>query len=535
MPSAIIVGSGPSAASVAICLADKADWKITVLDIGLDLEPAHRHARDRLSALPRERWDRRDVLDISAHPVATSVNGLPEKRAYGSNYPFRDGGQLSPIAVERGLNDALISGAYGGFSSVWGAQLLPFPDESFASWPLSGAELAPHYRAVLSSIPYAAVDDDLATVLPLHAAPQTPMPLSPRAAAVEHRYRQHRVVLNKKGLVLGRSRLAVRSEACIACGMCMTGCPYSLIYSAAHTFDDLRSRRRVDYHGEMVVVALSEGPSGATVVARDTGSDTEHSFTADRVFVACGAVGTTRLVLGSLRRYGQDVVLHESAQFVLPFVSVGSTGDPRYQSAHALGQLSAVIELPDVDESQLHLQMYTYDPAFLEALPRLLQMKVAEPLLPSLLSRLSVGLGYLPSSASPRLRIRLNAPTSDSQRAPLVVTRETTSPDPKRMLRTLSRRLLAFAPLLDLWPVLPRLQLSAPGKSYHWGGTFPHAISSSSDLMTDRLGRLPAWRRIHLVDAAVIPGFASTSFTLTVMANAHRIATESLELSEDVR
>jgi hypothetical protein len=37
------------------------------------------------------------------------------------------------------------------------------------------------------------------------------------------------------------------------------------------------------------------------------------------------------------------------------------------------------------------------------------------------------------------------------------------------------------------------------------------------------------------VDAAVIPGFASTSFTLTVMANAHRIATESLELSEDLR
>jgi hypothetical protein len=178
--------------------------------------------------------------------------------------------------------------------------------------------------------------------------------------------------------------------------------------------------------------------------------------------------------------------------------------------------------------------LYTYDSAFLEALPRLLQMKVAEPLLPSILSRLSVGLGYLPSSASPRLRIRLNAPTSDSQRAPLVVTRETASPDPKRMLRTLSRRLLAFAPLLDLWPVLPRLQLSAPGKSYHWGGTFPHATSSSSDLMTDRLGRLPAWRRIHLVDAAVIPGFASTSFTLTVMANAHRIATESLELSEDV-
>src|SRR5439155_18109381 len=131
-------------------------------------------------------------------------------------------------------------------------------------------------------------------------------------------------------------------------------------------------------------------------------------------------------------------------------------------------------------------------------LPRILQGKLEQPLLPSILSRLSVGLGYLPSSASPRLRIRLNAPTSDSQRAPLVITRDTTSPDPRRLLRALSRRLLAFAPLLDLWPVLPRLQLSAPGKSYHWGGTFPHAAAGSSNLTTDRLGRLPAWRRVHL-------------------------------------
>jgi len=359
------------------------------------------------------------------------------------------------------------------------------------------------------------------------------MPLSPRAAAVEGRYRRHRVALNKKGLVLGRSRLAVRSDACIACGMCMTGCPYSLIYSAAQTFDDLRARNRIEYHGGMLAVELSEGAAGATVTAREMGSSTEHSFTADRVFVAGGAVGTTRLVLGSLRRYGQDVALQESAQFVLPFVSFRSTGDPRYQSAHALGQLSGVIELPD-DESQVHLQMYTYDPAFLDALPGLIRGKLARPVLPSVLSRLSVGLGYLPSSESPRLRIRLNAPTSDSQRAPLVITRDDMSPDPRRLLRTVARRLLAFAPLLDLWPVLPRLQLSAPGKSYHWGGTFPHATSGSSDLTTDRLGRLPAWRRIHLVDAAVIPGFASTSFTLTVMANAHRIATESLELSEDV-
>jgi hypothetical protein len=49
--------------------------------------PDHGDARDKRSTLPRERWARQDVLDISARPVATSADELSEKRADGSNHP----------------------------------------------------------------------------------------------------------------------------------------------------------------------------------------------------------------------------------------------------------------------------------------------------------------------------------------------------------------------------------------------------------------------------------------------------------------
>jgi ferredoxin len=530
MPSAIIIGSGPAAAAVALALEKEPDWRITVLDLGLELEPGHRVVVERLASKSRDHWAQEDLLIVSAQPAAAAKGEFPEKRTHGSDYPFRDVGQLSPMAVERGLADALISPAYGGFSSVWGAQVLPFPEQAFESWPISRAELTSHYRSVLSAIPFSAAVDDLAEELPLHGIPRSPLPLSPRAADVACRYSRHRRTLKRMGLVLGQSRLAVRSDDCITCGLCMTGCPYSLIYSAADTFDELRSRGRIDYHGGVVAVDISETASHAKVLAREIGTGREVSFDADRLFVGCGAIGTTRLVLESLRRYAQDVVLQESALFTLPFLSIRSSGDPQVQSTHALGQLSALVTLPRSDVSPLHLQMYTYNPAFLDALPEMLRSEFARPLRTSSLSRLSVALGYLPSVMSPRLRVRLNAPTATYQRAPLVVTRDATSPDPRPILRALAGRLLSFAPRLDLWPILPRLQLSAPGKSYHWGGSFPHAASGASDFTTDRIGRLATWRRIHLVDAAVMPNLASTSFTLTMMANAHRIATESLSL-----
>jgi hypothetical protein len=44
---------------------------------------------------------------------------------------------------------------------------------------------------------------------------------------------------------------------------------------------------------------------------------------------------------------------------------------------------------------------------------------------------------------------------------------------------------------------------------------------------TDILGRPFGWKRVHAVDATVLPTIPANTITSSVMANAHRIATES--------
>jgi choline dehydrogenase-like flavoprotein len=56
-----------------------------------------------------------------------------------------------------------------------------------------------------------------------------------------------------------------------------------------------------------------------------------------------------------------------------------------------------------------------------------------------------------------------------------------------------------------------------------------HGQPRAGELETDGLGRPREWRRIHLIDASVFPSVAATTFTLTVMANAHRIASAVAE------
>jgi choline dehydrogenase-like flavoprotein len=535
VPSSLIIGSGPAAAGVALSLARQPDQQITVIDVGGVLEDHHRDAVVRLSTTEPEAWPREDLELIRKLPVGASRASLPEKRAYGSDFPFRDFGQLAGVKAEGRTNKAVVSGAFGGFSNVWGAQVMPFTSATFDRWPIKFAEIEPHYREILHHIPFVGADDDLSELFPLLVEPNPPPDLAARTNMVLGAYARRRAQLRRLGVVVGQARLALHSTTCISCGMCMTGCPYSLIYSASQTFDELRHRRRIDYHSGLLAVRLEQSEDQAVVVTREPATGQTHRFIADRVFVACGALGTTRLVLGSFPGVPRRITMSEAAQFVVPTLSRRGTPDPRQVASFTLNQFNMVIDLDreGFDVSLVHF--YPYNPAFLEALPKILKSGPGARAGAQLLRHLSVGLGYLPSWASPRLTVRTSVSPTDGL-PDIVIGRESSSPwIPPMLLRVMSRMMQA-APHLDLWPILPKVFFSPGAKSHHFGGSFPHrhgpAVAATADVTTDRLGRLPAWNRIHLVDASVFPSVPATTFTLTIMANAHRIAEETLAIRD---
>tara|TARA_B100001013_G_scaffold181209_1_gene109024 strand:- start:234 stop:398 length:165 start_codon:yes stop_codon:yes gene_type:complete len=49
----------------------------------------------------------------------------------------------------------------------------------------------------------------------------------------------------------------------------------------------------------------------------------------------------------------------------------------------------------------------------------------------------------------------------------------------------------------------------------------------TKNLSTDLLGRPKNFKRIHCIDASVLPSIPATTITLSVMANAYRIVSES--------
>ena len=91
-------------------------------------------------------------------------------------------------------------------------------------------------------------------------------------------------------------------------------------------------------------------------------------------------------------------------------------------------------------------------------------------------------------------------------------------------VRRLVRHLAASGRLLGMFPIPRLVQVGRPGKSNHIGGSLPMRRQPGR-LETDTLGRLPDWNRVHIVDASIFPSVPATTVTISVMANAHRIAT----------
>jgi choline dehydrogenase-like flavoprotein len=141
------------------------------------------------------------------------------------------------------------------------------------------------------------------------------------------------------------------------------------------------------------------------------------------------------------------------------------------------------------------------------------------------LGRLLLIQGYLHSDLSAGLAITLRRPAGAGAATLEVAGRP--NPHTRPAVAALQRRLWDLRRSTRATPLSPSLRIGEPGRGFHTGGTFPMR-DKPGEFESDRLGRPPAFERVHLVDASVFPSLPATTITLSVMANAHRIATEAV-------
>ncbi|HTR89063.1 MAG TPA: GMC oxidoreductase [Solirubrobacteraceae bacterium] len=519
----VVLGSGPAGMAAAHALCG-AGHRVTVLDAGDRIEPGRMDVFERLAGLEPERWPG-ELVELARDSFPVDVRRVPLKPAYGSLFPYAR--EDPDLAIEAENVETLPSLACGGLSNSWGASILPFRERDIADWPISLEELRPHYEAVLGFVPVAGEHDELAGVLPLYTGAPRALRRTRQMEVVLGHLRRNAVGLSEAGFNFGASRLAVNASVgdgggCRHCGLCLYGCPYGAIYNARHTLERLVSDGSVDYRSGIYVDRLAEDERSVTIDFHHRRRPTDRGrLTAAGVFVACGAISSTRLMLDSTGWPRRTRRLVDSQYFISPMLTVRRAPVSAAEQGNTLAQLFLELDDPRISSNTIHMQLYGYNDLMLAALARhvALSPRRLERLLQPALGRMVIVQGYLHSAESPGLELGRGGRGDDRVR--LVGEHD---PTDGGRVRGLLRRLAANGRRLGMVPLPGLAQVGRPGKGNHVGGSLSMR-SAPGELETDTLGRLPGWRRVSVVDAAILPSVPATTVTLSVMANAHRIAT----------
>ena len=418
--------------------------------------------------------------------------------------------------------DFTIAGALdGGATTFWGAVVGTLDDADMADWPIDPRDLFDSYRRVSRRI---GVSGELGNDEILDDTLMPPPELHPTTRLLYARYRRRPDPARRQGVRLARSKHAVitrdhgNRRSCVECGLCLWGCPRQSIWAAPYDIPALKARANFTYLGDRFATALVRRGASWRILVSGPGSARGH-FDAPRVLLACGAIGSAKLVLQALGWHGRPVAIKSSPAigfalclprllgtslvderlFGLPSLAF-EVSAPGIKGERASGSLLPAAGLPATEFIRHTGCSY---PLAREA------VRFAQP-------ALVVGNGYFHGDYS-RHELRLLA---DGE---LELTGNVDDILPSH-LAIVRKRLAGALARYGAFLVPGSLQRAATGSDARYGATVPMRHRPELN-ESDSMGEVRGLPGVHVVDGAALSNVSSKPVALTIMANADRIAT----------
>lgn len=520
MHDIVIIGSGPSGVAAALSLAGLGIVP-TMIDVGV-LPPA-------LSPVKENFYDYAEKHDTYSLLIGTDFEGLRNLDRTRSKIPakltapkfrFVAAGVNGIPAVHMHDYHLIQSFAKGGLAGAWGAGLYRYTNRDLKGFPVKEADLTPYFDRLSREIGISGEDDDLAPFFGRDAFLMPPLKISANAAALLHTYSRKKERLRRMGAYLGRPRLGVLSEEKQGRRPCdyrnlefwEPGLPY--IYTPDVTLNRLIDEKKIVYKPGFFAERWERKKNQLAVRLKNLKNGTEDVMSCRMLILAAGAVNSGRLALSSKNDHQTRLTLLDNPAHLIPFILPRRVGCRLEKEAFGLTQLNLVYDR--AQDRQLYqgslLEVTSPSRAELfESLP--LAARSNFTLIRDLIPALLVMQLFSPGSSANGAALSL-LPSDE-----LEIIGPKGKKDTKLMHEILSimRKLGAFS-----HPSL--VEDAPPGHGIHYGGTLPMAEKPNGSYTCSRNGELADEPGIYVVDGSLFPVLPAKNFSLTVMANAMRIA-----------
>ena len=529
----VVVGSGLSAVGALKAIV-KAGIKPLVIDVGRQLDTERQKLKLRLAATEPANWALEDIRNLASNPTAKSKTEIPKKLVLVSDYFYSsDNSQITNLDNFSQASPPY-SLARGGFSAGWGAAYLPPAESDIKDWPVAHGVILEHMRECLHNISCSEPIDALSEYFPaLKQDSGETLRLTKGQSKLLQTFSSSMRSTEASPEVFGQARLMTRInsvgdlEGCNYCGYCNAGCVYDAIYKAELEINQMQLDQQIEYLGGWNVLTINEHGSSVKMSMINEVSGEQKIVEADRLFLAAGAVNTTRIMLQSQNMSGFEATIKQTGGFLQPFAS--PINYPiEWPNQNTQSNLFLEFKEPRVSDHWVHVQVSQPN-------------EVAMSKLGLNHSTINSVRGKLAKFASGNLLVAIVNTHSDHGSKYVVrigdnfvngvaqlESKQILYSKQKQVVTVLNSRLKKIFRRKGAVALGFARQESFASVGYHCGSSFPMSTNPKLSTDTDSLGRPFGWKHVHIVDTSVLPSIPGTSIGLLAMANANRIATSAL-------
>jgi choline dehydrogenase-like flavoprotein len=514
----IIVGSGPAGTAAALHLSGRAD--VLMLDIGLRPPPIP----DSFSGVFNEIFP--DHPQLFEHIIGERFQSLSnitasQKSNLKLKSPYTEyiGARIDELTpIERRNFHGNLSLSRGGLANAWGAGAYRFSDQDLSEFPFGYQALEHYYDRLSTHIGICGDIDDLAPWFLQEKNLLPPLLMGRLAKTLLSRYQSKRTLMNQQGLFIGRGRLAVLSvphagrPAYGYEGMEFFRPENPAIYTPVYTLDQLERKGALNYRNGVLVERFSQHADYIEIHGRDIDSGATLTYRCRKLLLAAGTINTSRIVLRSHGDYQTRLPLMDNPLSGFPLFNLAMMGSPRDPNNASLTQLNLIYNQAP-EHGTVQMSFYGANgPLRSDILGELpLPYPAARIFLETFQNSFGIIMCFYPGIYRRGSYLRLLA----DNRLEVSMDQEKSGPLERRVMALLRKLGYYSHPALTAQPLM--------GGGLHFAGTLP-MTQAPIDYQCDPHGRLYGHQDIYVIDGACFPSLPAKNLTLTIMANAMRIA-----------
>lgn len=530
----IVIGSGPSGVQAAQTLVE-AGKQVCILDVGIT--NSNKAKIPEYDFITLRKTDENQFNYLIGENYSTLQFGHIKPGAQVApdrSYINQSVNELIPVESTTFL--PVESLAYGGLGVGWGLGCYAYSKEELDLAGLNYEEIHNAYKVIASRIGISCSNDLFGKKITdgLSAKFLPPLKMDNSLDLLFQNFNKKKEYFNKKHIYLGHPAMAILTNDFND----RKSNPYFDMdfyedfgysnYRPWLTIEALKKHFNFKYLNNFLAVKFEEKESHIELEVKNLKFNIIEKFNCNKLIIACGALGSARIVLRSFKEHIQQLPILCNPYYYVPCINIKMLGKQLSQFKTSMAQAMMLFE-PDGNKVEtVSVAFYSYRSLMLYRLINEVPIGIKESriFMQFLQDSFVIAGVHFPEYLSEKKYLRLITDLSSPTHDKLSIYYELNKDEIKKIknYHTIIKQTLRK---LNCYPL--KTIKAGNGSSIHYAGSIPFLKNAKKYGTTRPDGLLNCTKNVYLADGSGFNYLPAKGITFTLMANAHNVACNILK------